>query len=127
MRKALNERWSGGDRGRWVKSLRGAPITTRQVNREKTQVLNFSGRRRKRKVYGGKKDKSGFEEMRISSTKARGRLGELITRAIRGEAVVITRHGKATVKLVSLRRSERDLNILRFIAATARAPFKDFD
>ena len=42
--------------------------------------------------------------MRISVTKAKGRLTEIVSRAEAGEEIVLTRHGKATVKLEPVRR-----------------------
>ena len=42
--------------------------------------------------------------MRISVTEAKGRLTELVSRAEAGEEIVLTRHGKATVKLEPMRR-----------------------
>lgn len=41
--------------------------------------------------------------MRISVTEAQGQLSELVRRAEAGDDVVLTRHGKATVRLVSIR------------------------
>ena len=42
--------------------------------------------------------------MRISVTDAKRQLAELVSRAEAGEDVVLTRHGKATVKLEPVRR-----------------------
>lgn len=41
--------------------------------------------------------------MRISVIEAKGRLTELVSRAEAGEEVVLTRHGKAIVKLEPMR------------------------
>ena len=65
--------------------------------------------------------------MRISVTEAKGRLTELVRRAEAGEEVVLTRHGRATVKLASARRPDADARravIVRMRAAAAgkRAP-----
>ncbi len=42
--------------------------------------------------------------MRISVSKAKGKLTELVRRAEAGDGVVLTRHGQATVKLVPVLR-----------------------
>lgn len=41
--------------------------------------------------------------MRVAITKARAQLAELVRRAEAGEDVVLTRHGHAAVRLVSVR------------------------
>jgi prevent-host-death family protein len=40
--------------------------------------------------------------MEVSITEAKGRLAELVRRAEAGDEVVLTRHGKATVRLVAV-------------------------
>ena len=41
--------------------------------------------------------------MRVSVSEAKGQLTELVRRAEAGDEVVLTRHGKATVRLVPVR------------------------
>lgn len=52
---------------------------------------------------GGRNDDDAAVRVEIPSDEARQRLGELIDRAgFRGERIVITRHGKPLVALVSM-------------------------
>ena len=62
--------------------------------------------------------------MRISTSKARQILGDLVTRARRGEVIVLTRHGKPVVQLRAFpaRLREEDAKVLARIIANA--PFK---
>ena len=57
--------------------------------------------------------------MQISVTEAKGQLTELVRRAEAGDEVVLTRHGKATVKLVPMRRPDADAR--RTVIARMRA------
>lgn len=57
--------------------------------------------------------------MRISVTEAKGQLTELVSRAEAGEEVVLTRHGKATVKLVPV-RLRPDAEVRRTVIARVR-------
>ena len=57
--------------------------------------------------------------MRISVTEAKGQLTELVSRAEAGEEVVLTRHGKATVKLEPVRRRP-DAEARRTVIARVR-------
>ena len=43
-------------------------------------------------------------EMRVSVTEAKGQLTELVRRAESGDEVVLTRHGRPTVRLVPVQR-----------------------
>lgn len=52
--------------------------------------------------------------MRVSTTKARAQLAELVRRAEAGEDVVLTRHGHAAVRLVPVHTvpSDKDRRVL---------------
>ena len=58
--------------------------------------------------------------MQISVTEAKGQLTELVRRAEAGEEVVLTRHGRATVKLAPVRRRP-DADKRRAVIAAAQA------
>ena len=61
--------------------------------------------------------------VRISVTEAKARLAELVRRAEAGEEVVLTRHGRTTVRLVPVRRppdAEMRLAAIAAIQAAAR-------
>ncbi|MCY3827753.1 MAG: type II toxin-antitoxin system prevent-host-death family antitoxin [Rhodospirillaceae bacterium] len=61
--------------------------------------------------------------MQISVTQAKGQLTELVRRAEAGEEVVLTRHGRATVRLAPVERrptaAERRAAIAEIRAAAA--------
>jgi len=62
--------------------------------------------------------------MQVSVTEAKGQLTELVRRAEAGDEVILTRHGKAAVRLVPLkapvsRAARRDL--LKAVRAAAAA------
>ena len=57
--------------------------------------------------------------MRISVTEAKGQLTELVSQAEAGEEVMLTRHGKATVKLVPV-RLRPDAEVRRTVIAQVR-------
>ena len=60
--------------------------------------------------------------MRISVTEAKGQLTELVRLAEAGEEVILTRHDRAAVRLVPIRRApdmERRAKLLDRIAAEA--------
>ena len=58
--------------------------------------------------------------MRISITDAKGQLAELVRRVEAGDEVVLTRHGKETVRLVPA-RSRPDAEARRALIATVQA------
>lgn len=58
--------------------------------------------------------------MRVSVTKAKGRLAELVRRAEAGDEVVLTRHGRAAVKPAPVRRRP-DADARRAVIARMRA------
>ncbi len=66
--------------------------------------------------------------MRVSVTEAKGQLTELVRRAEAGDAVILTRHGHAAVRLVPIKvspdsRSRRALlKAVRTSAAAKAAP-----
>lgn len=62
--------------------------------------------------------------MRISVTEAKGQLTELVRRAEAGEEVVLTRHGRTTVKLVPVRRPP-DVDARRAVIAAMQAAAAD--
>ena len=62
--------------------------------------------------------------MRISVTEAKGQLTELVRRAEAGGEVVLTRHGRATVKLVPVRR-QPGADARRAVVATIQAAAAD--
>ena len=57
--------------------------------------------------------------MQVSVSEAKGKLTELVRRAEAGHDVVLTRHGRATVALVPVRR--RDPDARRAVIASVRA------
>jgi prevent-host-death family protein len=58
--------------------------------------------------------------MRISVTKAKGQLTELLRRAEAGDEVVLTRHGHPAARLVAI-RAERDRKSRRALLESVRA------
>ena len=58
--------------------------------------------------------------LRIPVSEAKGQLTELVRRAEAGDEVVLTRHGRATVRLVPLRPLP-NANVRRAAIATAQA------
>ncbi len=58
--------------------------------------------------------------MRVSVSVAKGQLTDLVRRAEAGDEVVLTRHGRATVKLVPVRRRP-DAGTRRAVAVAMRA------
>ena len=58
--------------------------------------------------------------MRVSVSEAKGQLTELVRRAEAGDEVVLTRHGKATVRLTPV-RPRPDANARRSLIASVRA------
>ena len=62
--------------------------------------------------------------MQIPVSEAKGQLTELVRRAEAGDEVVLTRHGKATVRLVPVRPLP-DAGTRRAVIATARAAASD--
>ena len=62
--------------------------------------------------------------MRISISEAKERLAELVRRAEEGDEVVLTRHGKATVRLVPV-RPKPDAETRRALIAAVQAAARD--
>ena len=62
--------------------------------------------------------------MQIPVSEARGQLTELVRRAEAGDEVVLTRHGKATVRLVPMRPS-LDAGARRAVIAAVQAAASD--
>ena len=62
--------------------------------------------------------------MRISVSEAKGQLTELVRHAETGEEVVLTRHGKATVRLVPL-QPRPSANARRELIAAIQADAED--
>ena len=61
--------------------------------------------------------------MRVSVTEAKGQLTELVRRAEAGEEVVLTRHGRETVKLAPVRRrpdADKRRAVIAAVQASAR-------
>lgn len=58
--------------------------------------------------------------MRVSVSRAKGRLTDLVRRAEAGDEVVLTRHGKAAVKLVPV-RPRPDAGARRAVIAAMQA------
>ena len=62
--------------------------------------------------------------MQISVTDAKGQLTELVRRAEAGDEVVLTRHGKATVRLVPV-QPQPGADARRAVIAAAQAAARD--
>ena len=62
--------------------------------------------------------------MQIPISEAKGRLTELVRRAEAGDEVVLTRHGKATIRLVPV-RSQPDAGARRAVIAAVWAAASD--
>ena len=62
--------------------------------------------------------------MRISVTEAKGQLSKLIRRAEAGDEVVLTRHGKAIVRLVPI-RPQPDAKARRAAIEAAQSAARD--
>lgn len=62
--------------------------------------------------------------MQIPVSEAKGQLTELVRRAQAGDEVVLTRHGRATVRLVPV-RPQPDADARRTIIASVRAAASD--
>jgi prevent-host-death family protein len=58
--------------------------------------------------------------MRISISEAKGRLAELVHRAEAGDEVILTRHGRETVRLVPIVPTS-DAKVRRALLETVRA------
>ena len=58
--------------------------------------------------------------MQVSVSEAKGQLTELVHRAEAGDEVVLTRHGKATVRLVPI-RPQPNADARRAVIAAAQA------
>ena len=64
--------------------------------------------------------------MQISVSEAKGQLTELVRRAEAGDEVVLTRHGRATVRLVPI-RPQPNADARRAVIAATQAAAKDKD
>ncbi len=62
--------------------------------------------------------------MRISVSEAKGQLTELVRRAEAGDEVVLTRHGKATVRLVRV-QPQPNADARRTVIAVMQAAAED--
>ena len=62
--------------------------------------------------------------MRISVSEAKGQLTDLVRRAEAGDEVVLTRHGKATVRLTPV-RPQLGADVRRALIAAAHAAAAD--
>ena len=62
--------------------------------------------------------------MQISVSEAKGQLTELVRRAEAGDEVVLTRHGRATVRLVPI-RPQPNADARRAVIAATQAAAKD--
>ena len=62
--------------------------------------------------------------MRVSVSEAKGQLTELVRRAEAGDEVVLTRHGKATVRLVPV-QPQPNAAARSAVIASVRAAAKD--
>ena len=62
--------------------------------------------------------------MQISVSEAKGQLTELVRRAEAGDEVVLTRHGRATVRLVPI-RPQPNADARRAVIAATQAAARD--